>query len=165
MAIAANSIRKSALAFGVLLAVSAAAVSPALAQSWKINSGRNVGTLLPTESRKLADGSTYLTGGSKVLVETEDATYPITGQTMDCRWICRIPASGKDGACITLCGGVDKDGDLFSFRALAFGAGNYEVGPGTGKYSKATGGGTFETVPTDDPALANMRWKGTLQLK
>ena len=165
MTVAANSIRKSALAFGVLLGLSAASVSPALAQSWKINSGRNVGTFLPTETRKLADGSTYLTGGSKVLVETEDPSYPITGQTMDCRWICRIPASGKDGSCITLCGGVDKDGDLFSFRALAFGAGSYEVGPGTGKYSKATGGGTFESVPTDDPALAYMRWKGTLQLK
>jgi hypothetical protein len=140
-------------------------MSPALAQSWKINSGRNVGTLLPAESHKLADGSTYLIGGSKQLVVTEDATYPITGQSMDCRWICRIPANGKDGACITLCGGVDKDGDLFSFRALAFGAGSYEVGPGTGKYAKATGGGTFETVPTADPAIAHTQWKGTLQLK
>jgi hypothetical protein len=165
MAVTTNSIGKSALAFGVLLGLGVASVSPALGQSWKINSGRNVGTFLPTESRKLADGSTYLTGGSKLLVETEDATYPITGQSMDCRWICRILASGKEGSCITLCGGVDKDGDLFSFRALAFGAGNYEVGPGTGKYSKASGGGTFESVPTDDPALAHMRWKGTLQLK
>ena len=165
MAILANWKTKGALAFGLMLALGASSMSPALAQSWKINSGRNVGTLLPTESRKLADGSTYLTGGSKVLVETEDASYPITGQTMDCRWICRIPANGKDGSCITLCGGVDKDGDLFSFRALAFGAGSYEVGPGTGKYSKATGGGTFESVPTDDPALAYMRWKGTLQIK
>jgi hypothetical protein len=153
------------LALGLMLALSVASVSPALAQSWKINSGRNVGTLLPTETRKLADGSTYLTGGSKLLVETEDATYPITGQSMDCRWICRIPANGKDGACVTLCGGVDKDGDLFSFRALAFGAGSYEVGPGTGKYAKASGGGTFESLPADDPALTHMRWKGTLQLK
>lgn len=165
MVISANWKAKGALVFVLALALGVASMSPALAQSWKINSGRNVGTMLPTESRKLADGSTYLTGGSKVLVETEDATYPITGQTMDCRWICRIPANGKDGSCITLCGGVDKDGDLFSFRALAFGAGSYEVGPGTGKYSKATGGGTFETVPTADPAIAHMQWKGTLQLK
>ena len=165
MAITANLIRKSALAFAVLVGLGVASVSPALAQSWKINNGQNFGTLLPTETRKLTDGSTYLTGGGKYLVETEDPTYPITGQSMDCRWICRIPANGKDGSCITLCGGVDKDGDLFSFRALAFGAGSYEVGPGTGKYSKATGGGTFETVPADDPALTHMRWKGTLQLK
>ena len=165
MDIAASSIRKSALAFAVLLGLGVVSASSALAQSWKINSGRNIGTLLPAESRKLADGSTYLTGGSKVLVETEDPTYPVTGQTMDCRWICRIPGTGKDGSCITLCGGVDKDGDLFSFRALAFGAGVYEVGPGTGKYSKATGGGTFETVQTADPALTHMQWKGTLQLK
>ena len=130
----------------LMLALGVASVSPALAQSWKINSGRNVGALLPMESRKLPDGSTYLTGGSKVFVETEDATYPITGQSMDCRWICRIPANGKDGSCSTLCGGVDKDGDLFSFRSIGFAAGNYEVSYGTGKYSKATGGGTFEAL-------------------
>jgi hypothetical protein len=156
---------KSVLAFAVLIGLGVASASPAFAQSWKINSGRNIGTLVPAESHKLADGSTYLIGGSKQLVVTEDATYPITGQTMDCRWICRIPANGKEGSCITLCGGVDKDGDLFSFRALAFGAGSYEVGPGTGKYAKATGGGTFETVPTADPAVAYVQWKGTLQLK
>ena len=150
---------------GVLLALGVACATPALAQSWKINNGRNTGALLPIESRKLPDGGTYLTGGSKVLVETEDPTYPITGQSMDCRWMCKIAANGKDGNCITLCAGVDKDGDLFSFRALAFGAGGYEVGPGTGKYAKASGGGTFESAPADDPALAHMRWKGTLQLK
>ncbi len=149
----------------LMVALGVAAGFPALAQSWKINSGRNVGTLLPTESRKLPDGSTYLTGGSKVFVETEDATYPITGQSMDCRWICMIPANGKDGSCVTLCGGVDKDGDLFSFRAPGAGAGSYEGGPGTGKYSKASGGGTFETLAPDDPALTAVRWKGTLQLK
>ena len=125
MIISANCRTKGALVFCLALALGAASMSPALAQSWKINSGRNVGTLQPTESHKLTDGSTYLTGGSKQLVVTEDPTYPITGQTMDCRWICKIPANGKDGACITLCGGVDKDGDLFSFRALAFGAGSF----------------------------------------
>ena len=165
MAVSADSKKRGILAVGLMLTLGLVAASPALAQSWKINNGRNIGTLLPTETRKLADGSTYLTGGSKVLVETEDPTYPITGQSMECRWICKIPANGKDGACITLCGGVDKDGDLFSFRALAFGAGAYEVGPGTGKYSKASGGGTFEPGPADDPALAHVRWKGTLQLK
>ena len=149
----------------LVLTLGVAAVCPALAQSWKINSGRNVGTLLPTESRKLPDGSTYLTGGSKVFVETEDASYPITGQSMECRWICKIPANGKDASCVTLCGGVDKDGDLFSFRAPGAGASSYEVGAGTGKYAKASGGGTFETVTPDDPALTVTRWKGTLQLK
>jgi hypothetical protein len=99
-----------------------------------------------------------------VHVSTEDATYPVTGSSMDCRWSCKIAASGSEGACVTLCAGVDKDGDLFSFRALAFGGGKYEVGPGTGKYANATGGGTFETVPTDDPGLAYVRWRGTLQL-
>jgi hypothetical protein len=152
------------LARGLLLTLGMACVSPALAQSWKINNGRNTGALLPTESRKLPDGGTYVTGGSRLLVETEDPTYPITGQSMDCRWMCKIPATGKDGSCFTLCAGVDKDGDLFSFRALAFGAGSYEVGPGTGKFAKATGGGTFETLFPDDPALSHMRWKGTLQL-
>jgi hypothetical protein len=165
MAIAASWGRKDIFAFALLLGLGVVGCSPALAQSWTIKSGRNIGTLLPTESRKLPDGSTYLTGGSKQLVETEDPTYPVTGQSMDCRWMCRIPVNGKDGACITLCGGVDKDGDLFSFRALAFGAGSYEVGPGTGKYARAAGGGTFETVQTDDPALSYVRWKGTLQLK
>lgn len=155
----------SALAFALMFAAGLAWTAPAFAQSWKINSGRNTGVLLPDESRKLSDGSTYLTGGSKQVVETEDSTYPLTGRSMDCRWMCKIPANGKDGACITLCAGVDKDGDLFSFRALAFGAGSYEVGPGTGKYAKASGGGTFESVATDDPTMAYTRWKGTLQLK
>lgn len=163
MAVSANS-KKRALGLGLILALGLVATVPALAQSWKINNGNNYGTVLPTETRKMPDGGTYLTGGGKYLVETEDPSYPITGQSMDCRWFCRVSPSGKDGSCITLCGGVDKDGDLFSFRALAFGAGNYEVGPGTGKYSKASGGGTFESVPSDDPALTHMRWKGTLQL-
>ena len=113
----------------------------------------------------MADGGTYLTGGARYLVETEDPTYPITGQSMDCRWMCKIKPDGKDGACITLCAGVDKDGDLFSFRALAFGGGSYEVGPGTGKYARASGGGTFETIAPDDSSLALTRSKGTLQLK
>jgi len=165
MAVAASWETKSIFAFAVLIALGVVCSSSALAQSWSIKSGRNIGTLLPSESRKLPDGSTYLTGGSKQLVETEDPSYPVTGQSMDCRWMCRIPANGKDGSCITLCAGVDKDGDLFSFRALAFGAGKYEVGPGTGKYANATGGGTFETVQTDDPALSYVRWKGTLQVK
>ncbi|MEQ1880555.1 MAG: hypothetical protein ABL878_06225 [Burkholderiales bacterium] len=156
---------KSAILFCLALAFGATSVSSAFAQSWKINSGRNIGSLLPTESHKLADGSTYLTGGSRQVVLTEDPTYPVTGQSMDCRWICRIPANGKDGACITLCGGVDKDGDLFSFRSLSFGAGNYEVGPGTGKYAKASGGGSFEPVTTADPNLSYVQWRGTLQLK
>jgi hypothetical protein len=139
--------------------------SSALAQSWKINSGRNIGMLLPTESHQLADGSTYMTGGSKQVVLTEDSTYPVTGQSMDCRWICKVAPDGKDGACVTLCGGVDQDGDLFSFRSLSFGAGSYEVGPGTGKYSNATGGGTFEPVTTSDPTLSYVRWRGTLKIK
>jgi hypothetical protein len=155
--------RHAAVALAVTI-ISASGTS-AFAQSWKIAAGRNVGAMLPMETRKLSDGSTYLTGGSKQIVETEDPTYPLNGASMDCRWICRIPASGKDGACVTLCGGADKDGDLFSFRSLAFGGGSYEVGPGTGKFSKASGGGTFETSPTDDPALAAIRWKGTLHLK
>jgi hypothetical protein len=157
--------RTSSLTLVITLVFGAVLPSIALAQSWKINSGRNTGMLLPAETRTLSDGGTYLTGGSKQVVETEDPTYPINGQSMDCRWVCRIPASGKDGACITLCAGVDKDGDLFSFRALAFGAGSYEVGPGTGKYSKATGGGTFETLTPDDPALSHVKWRGTLHLK
>lgn len=161
----AGSKNRSALALGLLLALGAASIPAAMAQSWKINNGRNYGSLLPTESRKLADGGTYLTGGAKYLVETEDPTYPITGQSMDCRWICKVKADGKDGSCITLCAGVDKDGDLFSFRALAFGGGSYEVGPGTGKYARASGGGTFETIAPDDSALTLTRWKGTLQLK
>ncbi len=156
-------LRRAALALAVTI-ISAVGTS-ALAQSWKIAAGRNVGAMLPMETRKLADGSTYLTGGSKQIVETEDPTYPLNGASMDCRWICRVPANGKDGACITLCGGVDKDGDLFSFRSLAFGAGSYEVGPGTGKFSKASGGGSFESPAADDPALAVIRWKGTLHLK
>ena len=100
------------------LAVATGSAPCALAQSWKINNGHNIGALLPVESRKMPDGGTYLTGGSRQLVQTEDPTYPITGQSMDCRWMCRIAANGKDGNCITLCAGVDKDGDLFSFRAL-----------------------------------------------
>jgi hypothetical protein len=158
---------KAAASVAALIAyciLTVALSGPAQAQSWSIKDGHNSGMLLPTESRKLPDGSTYLTGGSRVHVSTEDPTYPVTGCSMDCRWSCKIGASGSQGACVTLCAGVDKDGDLFSFRALAFGAGNYEVGPGTGKYANATGGGTFETVQTDDPGLAYMRWRGTLRL-
>lgn len=137
----------------------------ASAQSWNIKEGRNTGMLLPMESRKLADGSTFLTGGSRVHVATEDATYPVTGCSMECRWGCKVSASGTEGNCITQCVGVDKDGDLFSFRALAFGAGKYEVGFGTGKYSNASGAGSFETVSTDDPGLVYVRWRGTLTLR
>jgi hypothetical protein len=150
------------LAFGAAL-VLGIAIQPALAQSWNITRGYNVGALLPTESRKLADGSTYLTGGARYLVDTEDPTYPITGQSMDCRWMCKVPANGKDVACLTMCGGVDKDGDLFTFRA--FGGNSYEVGPGTGKYSRASGGGTFQSLQPDDPALTGIRFQGTLNLK
>ncbi len=165
MSTRANPKFSNALALALMLALGVGSVTPVIAQSWKINNGRNYGAFLPSESRQLSDGSTYVTGGARYLVETEDPTYPITGQSMDCRWMCKVKADGKDGSCITLCGGVDKDGDLFSFRALAFGGGSYEVGPGTGKYARASGGGTFETLPADDPALTLTRWKGTLQLK
>lgn len=150
-------------AAGLLIALGAACASPAFAQSWKINNGRNYGALTPMESRKMPDGGTYMTGGARYLVETEDASYPITGLSMDCRWMCKIPANGKDVTCVTMCGGVDKDGDLFSFRST--GGNGYEVGPGTGKFSRASGGGTFESVQPDDPALTLIRWKGTLNLK
>ena len=123
-------------------ALALACIPVAHAQSWNIKDGRNIGMVLPSDSRKLPDGSTYLTGGSRLHVSTEDATYPITGCSMDCRWTCKVAANGSEGACITLCSGVDKDGDLFSFRALAFGNGKYEVGPGTGKYASASGGGS-----------------------
>jgi len=164
MEFTAGSQPKSILVLATAVGLAAVCSSSAFAQSWSIKSGRNVGTYTGTDSRKLPDGSSYVTGGSKQLVETEDPTYPITGQSMDCRWMCRIPPDGK-GAYITMCAGVDNDGDLFSFRVLAFGAGKYEVGPGTGKSANATGGGTFEIVQTDDPAIAYVRWKGTLDLK
>lgn len=135
------------------------------AQSWSIKDGRNTGMLVQGESRKLPDGGTYLTGGSRVHVATEDPSYPITGCSMDCHWVCKVSAGGSGGNCVSLCAGVDKDGDLFSFRALAFGAGKYEFGGGTGKYANASGEGSFETMPTDDPGLAYMRWRGTLQLR
>jgi len=77
--------------------------------------------------------------------------------------MCRTPPEGK-GACSISCAGVCKNGDLFSFRALGFGGG-YEVGPGRGKCANASGRGTFETVQTDDPAIAYLRWKGTRELK
>jgi hypothetical protein len=139
-------------------------IGAAHAQSWTIKDGRNSGMLTPSEARKLGDGGTYLTGGSKVYVSTEDPTYPITGRSMDCRWSCKIAASGSEGVCVTLCTGVDKDGDLFNFHAQGFGTGKYEVSPGTGKYANATGGGTFEAVQTDDPSLTYTRWRGTLRL-
>src|SRR5215831_15312777 len=103
--------RSLTLGFAIFVGLDILCSSSALAQSWTIKSGRNIGTLLPSETRKLPDGSTYMTGGSKQLVETEDPTYPVTGQSMDCRWMCRVAADGKDGSCITLCAGVDKDGD------------------------------------------------------
>ena len=140
-------------------------VASAHGQSWSIKDGRNTGMLLPSESRKLADGATLVSGGSKVHISTEDATYPLQGASMECRWVCRVAPGGTEGNCVTSCVGVDKDGDLFSFRSLSFGAGKYETGLGTGKYTNATGGGTYETVPTDDPALAYSRWRGTLQLR
>ena len=155
----------AALVITVCAGLISAGGTPALADSWSIKSGRNIGALVPAETRKLPDGSTYVSGGSKQLVVTEDLTYPITGQSMECRWICKIHESGQDGTCVTLCAGVDQDGDLFSFRALSFGPGKYEVGPGTGKYAGATGGGTFEPGPAADPALAYTVWKGTLKLK
>jgi hypothetical protein len=161
-AIAANT---RAYLLGLMLAMGVLSAAPAAAQSWKISDGRNYGMLLPTDTRKLPDGASYLTGGARYVVETEDPSYPVTGQSMDCRWICKVPANGKDVACITFCGGIDKDGDLFSFRAPAGGPNSYEVGPGTGKYAKATGGGTFETLAPADPALTIIRWRGTLQLK
>lgn len=150
-------------AVAAVVALGILAAPPALAQSWTITKGYNVGALGPSESRKLADGSTYLTGGARYLVDTEDPTYPVTGQSMDCRWMCKVPANGKDVACLTMCAGVDKDGDLFTFRA--FGDNRYEVGPGTGKYRNASGGGTFESKQPDDPALTATRFKGTLSLK
>jgi hypothetical protein len=151
------------LTLGIVLAVGIVAVPPAFAQSWKITRGLNIGAVQPTETRKLPDGTVYLTGGARYLVDTEDPTYPVSGQSMDCRWMCKVPVGGKDVACLTVCAGMDKDGDLFSFRG--FGGNTYEVGPGTGKYSKASGGGTFESLQADDPALTAIRWKGTLNLK
>jgi hypothetical protein len=162
---AANEHRTGACGLLACIALALVWSAGAHAQSWSIKEGRNVGVLLPSESRKLPDGGTYLTGGSKVHVLTEDASYPVTGCSMDCRWTCKIAASGSEGTCLTLCVGVDKDGDLFSFRALGFATGKYEVGAGTGKYANATGGGTFEPLPTDDPALTGVRWRGTLQLR
>lgn len=64
---------------------------------------------------------------------------------------------GAERICVTHCAGVDEDGDLFSFRAMAFGAGKYEMGPGTGKYAHGMGGGTFEPLPTVDPASTAVR--------
>ena len=160
-----NLVSQVALIITVAAGLVSAGGTPAFADSWSIKSGQNIGALVPAETRKLPDGSTYVSGGSKQLVVTEDPSYPITGQSMECRWICKINDGGADGACVTMCAGVDKDGDLFSFRALSFGPGKYEVGPGTGKYAGATGGGTFEPGPADDPALAYTVWKGTLKLK
>jgi len=162
---ALTGIQARAAAFLACCACAVAWSAAAHAQSWSIKEGRNVGTLLPAESRRLPDGGTLLTGGSKVHVLTEDPSYPVTGCSMECRWACKIAASGAEGNCVTHCAGVDKDGDLFSFRSMGFGAGKYEVGPGTGKYANATGGGTFEPLPTDDPALTAVRWRGTLQLR
>jgi hypothetical protein len=151
------------LAVALTLALCTACSSGAFAQNWKISRGVNIGALTPTESRKLPDGGTYLSGGARYVVDTEDATYPITGQSMDCRWMCKLPAGGKDVSCITMCAGADKDGDLFAFRST--GPGAYEAVPGTGKYMKASGGGTFESLQPDDPAMTLIRWKGTLNLK
>ncbi len=154
---------KRCLGMGLLFALGTIVATPVFAQSWKITRGYNVGTLLPTETRNLAGGGTYLTGGARYLVDTEDPTYPITAQSMDCRWFCKVSADGNETACLTTCAGIDKDGDLFTFRG--FGGDTYEVGPGTGKYRNATGGGTFEMLQPDDPALSAIRFKGTLHLK
>lgn len=154
---------KMFLIMGLCAFLSVTATSFAFAQSWNISRGYNVGALLPTETRKSTDGGTYLTGGARYLVDTEDPTYPITGQSMDCRWFCKVSADGSETDCLTMCAGVDKDGDLFTFRG--FGDNTYQVGPGTGKYMHATGGGTFEMLQPDDPALTAIRFKGTLNLK
>jgi len=154
---------RAMLTTALVLALGAASVSSAFAQSWKISRGLNIGALTPTESRKLPDGGTYLSGGARYVVDTEDPTYPITAQSMDCRWMCKVPATGKEASCVTVCGGADKDGDLFAFRST--GPGSYEAIPGTGKYAKASGGGTFELLQPDDPAMTLTRWKGTLNLK
>lgn len=157
--------RRSAYLILLGSAVALLTTGAALAQSWSIKDGRNTGMLLPSESRKLSDGATLVSGGSKVHVSADDTTYPIHGASMECRWVCRVAQTGTEGNCVTTCTGVDKDGDLFSFRSLSFGAGKYEVGFGTGKFSNASGGGTYETVPTGDPSLAYSRWRGTLQLR
>jgi len=76
-------LKKSVSHVALIVAVGAGLFSvsgtPALAESWSIKSGKNIGALVPAETRKLPDGSTYVSGGSKQLVVTEDPTYPITG--------------------------------------------------------------------------------------
>jgi hypothetical protein len=153
MAVPATNYRNFAL--GLMLALGLVSMPSAFAQSWKITRGLNIGALTATESRKLPDGGTYLSGGARYVVDTEDPTYPITAQSMDCRWMCKVPAAGKDVACVTMCAGADKDGDLFAFRSS--GPGTYEAIPGTGKYMKASGGGSFESVQPDDPAMTLSR--------
>ena len=62
------------LVLGLVLTLCTTFLPTSFAQSWKVTRGYSVGALLPSETRKLSDGSTYLTRGARYLVDTEDPT-------------------------------------------------------------------------------------------
>jgi|SaaInl4_135m_RNA_FD_contig_21_295641_length_570_multi_26_in_0_out_0_1 hypothetical protein len=140
-------------------------IGAASAGTMEIKHASNTGVPLAGETRALADGSNYMVIGNKWVVSTEVADYPLNDSSMDCTGSCKASEDLSAGDCFGYCGGVDADGDLFSFTWDGYVGGNWSTGAGSGKFEGWSGTGTWESVPLSDPAVAKVNWQGSITMK
>jgi hypothetical protein len=150
---------------GAACLLAAGLVVPANAETIVIKQASNTGVPVPGETRELADGGAYMVIGNKWIVSTEKPGYPLNDQSMDCTGSCKAAAGLETGDCFGYCGGIDADGDLFSFTWDGYTGGGWATAAGTGKFEDWRGSGTWEVVPLSDPAVAKVKWEGTITMK
>ncbi len=124
-------------------------------------SGLNVVVAKPTETTELGGGVVYATTANSQVCVTTDPSHPLNRASGDCSGACVSQGDG-DPACMGSCTWVDSEGDIAFFTWTGQNEGTWKMQGGTGKWARASGGGTWMASAIYAGGMGANSWKGSI---
>jgi hypothetical protein len=126
--------------------------------------GENIAMPKPDVATELPNGTTYLAIGNSQVCRTTDSSHPLNNAAGDCGGGCIIDAEGN-ATCMGSCTWVDNDGHLALFTWDGQNSGSWKLVGGSGKYTYASGKGTWEGTGAYPGGIVKNSWRGEIDIK
>ncbi len=159
-------LKKTVVAACIVLAVLAVGAPTSSAQEIK-GSGVNVFVPKINESFMLADGTTANRMTFTGFIRADDPANPLGLSSMSCAGTAIMRKDQTEVRSAGSCDSVDKDGDvaLYWWRHDEKSGGHWGFLGGTGKWTNAEGGGTYEPAYQWKDGRTGNTWQGSWKMK
>jgi hypothetical protein len=127
-------------------------------------SGHNLVVASQPMVTEMAGGVTYASLTSRQVCGTDDPDHPLNRASGECAGACVTGADG-DTACMGSCTWVDHDGDVAFFTWTGADEGTWTLAGGTGKYSEASGEGTWKADAVYAGGITGNSWSGKIEME